>query len=284
MRIGLVTCAKLPEPDPDAPLLHDALVARGHQPVLLAWDRDAGEIEPFDRVLLRSPWNYYRAPRRFLEWLERVDRETHLLNPLDVVRWNVHKRYLLELEARGVSIVPSCIVERGATSDVRDVVDKRGWEDVVVKPCISAASWRTRRFPRGHTEEAAQYIGHLARDGDVLVQPFLPGAVEPGERSLVWVDGVLTHAIRKRPHFDGQDESVTADGPPTAEERAMAGRILGPIADRIAYARIDVFPDRRGRPLVSEVELIEPSLFFRHGPEALTRLVARLEQGSDARV
>lgn len=283
MRIGLVTCAQLPEPDPDAPLLHDALVARGHEPCLLPWDGDGAATEPFDRVLLRSPWNYYRAPERFLAWVEDVATRSVLLNPPDVVRWNLHKGYLLELQDRDVPIVPSRVLACEAPGDARDLLESTGWDDVVVKPCISAASWRTRRFAPGRAEEAVQYMPEIAPDGDVLLQPFEPGAVEPGERSLIWIDGMLTHAIRKRQRFDGQDESVTTDAPPTPQEQAMAARILEPFAERIAYARIDVFPDARGHPLVSEVELIEPSLFFRYGPEALTRLIRRLERGSGTR-
>ncbi|MGE0191566.1 MAG: RimK family alpha-L-glutamate ligase [Planctomycetota bacterium] len=278
MRIGLVTCAELPEPDPDAPRLHAALAARGHEPELVPWDGEGDRLASFDLLLLRSPWNYYRAHERFLAWVDHAAHVAQLVNPPDVVRWNLHKGYLLELASRGVPIVPSRVVARGSADGVREVLEDAGWHDVVVKPCISAASWRTRCFLQGQTDEAARYARLLAVDGDVLVQPFQPGAVDPGERSLIWIDGAITHAIRKRPRFDGQDEAVTADAPPTSDERALVARILAPFAERIAYARIDLFPTARGGPLVSEVELVEPSLFFRYGPEALPRLIRGLER------
>ena len=276
MRIGLVTCLKLPEPDLDAALLHAALEARGHQPVTLPWDDPTASLEGFDLFLLRSPWNYYRAPDTFLDWIERAGAAAPLLNPPDVVRWNAHKGYLAEFEWRGVPIVPTRILFRADAPDVAAMLAETGWNDVVVKPCISASSWRTRRFGADALDQATAYAHELLRERDVLLQRFEPGALDPGERCLVWIDGRFTHAGRKRPRLEGQDESVVADTAPSAAELDLGERVLAPWAERLAYARVDLMPARDGAPLVSEVELIEPSLYFRHGPHALERFVDAL--------
>jgi hypothetical protein len=276
MRIGLVTCRELPEPDLDAAVLRRALEARGHEPVALPWDDAGAALEGFDLLLLRSPWNYYRTPAAFLAWIERAARAAPLLNPPEVVRWNAHKGYLEELACRGIPVVPTRVLRRADAPDAARVLAAAGWDDVVVKPCISAASWRTRRFRAQEFDEAAAYARGLLAEGDVLLQRFEPGALEPGERCLVWIAGRFTHAVRKRPRLEGQQESVKADTAPGAVEIELGERVLAPWAQRLAYARLDLFPARDGGWLVSEVELIEPSLYFRMAPHALERLLDAL--------
>jgi hypothetical protein len=277
VRIALVTCRILPEPDPDAALLDAALRARGHAGVPVAWDDPAASLDGFDLFLLRSTWNYHLQPEAFLAWIDRAAAAAPVLNPPDVVRWNAHKGYLEELERRGVPVVPTRILRHAQDPDVAGVLDRTGWDDVVVKPCVSAASWRTRRFQGASLAGAVAFAEDLLAERDVLLQRYEPGALDPGERCLVWIAGRFTHAIRKRPRLDGDHESVSADAPPTAAEIELGNRVLEPLVGRLTYARVDVFPAADGAPLLSEVELIEPSLFFRHGPHALERLVRALE-------
>jgi hypothetical protein len=107
----------------------------------------------------------------------------------------------------------------------------------------------------------------------------------PGERALVWIDGELTHAVRKSPRFSGDDETVTEEAvpiEPAERELAQAAvthvleRVLGPGLDSgkggLLYARIDVVDDE-GSPRLCELELMEPSLFLLQDRRALERLV-----------
>ena len=143
--VALVTCRELPEPDPDErPLLH-ALREVGLGAELLAWDDPAGSPSDFDLCVLRSCWDYYKDPEGFLGWIEDAAAVSRLLNEPRIVRWNLHKRYLQDLEAAGVEVVPTAWLERGAAADLPALMGERGWEDVVVKPAVSAASYRTRR-------------------------------------------------------------------------------------------------------------------------------------------
>ncbi len=277
MRIALVTCRKLPEPDPDDAPLRAALQARGHEPVAVAWDDPDASLAGFDRFLLRSAWNYYHEPAAFLEWVDRAAALAPFLNPPDVLRWNIHKGYLEELEQRGLPVVPTRVLRRAGAREFAAVLDATGWDDVVVKPCISAASWRTKRFRGDALGDAAAFAAELLAERDVLLQRFEPGALDPGERCLVWIAGEFTHAIRKRPRLEGQDESVDADVPPTAGELEVAEAALAPLADRLTYARVDVMPAPDGSPRISEIELMEPSLFFPQGPPAAERLTRALE-------
>lgn len=273
MRVALATCMNLPEPDPDQPLLLDALAARGLTPTMMAWDDPSADWSSVRACVIRSTWNYYRAIDRFMAWAERTARVTTLWNPLSIVRWNVDKRYLQSLEKKGVPIVPTRFVGRDEATSLRDVMRELSAEVVVVKPAISAASFATVKVDEGEASRAAgeAHLRELVARGDVLVQPYVPSVERYGERSLIWIDGAMTHAIRKSPRFGGEHENVSAAMPIADDERALAERALETIAEPLLYARIDLARDERGGPMIMELELLEPSLFLAQHPPALDR-------------
>lgn len=273
MRIAIGTCKKLPEPDPDQQLLLDALSRAGADPLLLAWDDDAPIPTDLDCCVLRSTWDYYRDPPRFLSWVDAVANVSALFNPRDIVRWNHHKRYLDELRNDGLRVVPTAFVSKGEPTSLEQCMNDHGWDDVVVKPSVSAASFRTKRFTRHEMAEGEQFLAELGADRDCMVQRYMPEVDHSGERSLVWIDGQLTHAIRKDPRFAGHDERVSEALTPTSEEQAFTEMAMQRAASQCLYARIDVVRDDDGELALSELELIEPSLFLLQHPPALDRLV-----------
>jgi glutathione synthase/RimK-type ligase-like ATP-grasp enzyme len=271
MSVLLATCRDLPEPDPDDRLLLYALESRGIAARYAAWD-DSGEHWNADLIVLRSTWNYYLHPTRFLEWAESAGRAARLWNPLDVIFWNHDKRYLLELERSGVPIVPTQRLERGQGADLDRLMRSHHWQDVVIKPAISAASYRTRRFGIGSVTEGNAHLARLLETGDVLVQEYMPAVEHHGERSLVWIDGLFTHAVRKSPRLAGGAEDVSEALPIDARERKVGEAALAAFdPGKLLYARVDVVPDPTGQPRVMELELIEPSLFLSQFPTALDR-------------
>jgi O-ureido-D-serine cyclo-ligase len=192
------------------------------------------------------------------------------LNPIEVCRANVRKRYLLELAARGVPIVPTTLVARGGTCDLA----ASGAPRIVIKPEIGAASRDAAAFEPADPA-AARHLAALTARGDALVQPYVRSVEGYGERSVVWIDGALSHAIRKAPRFAGDGERVSGPFEIADDERAVALAALAPYGD-LLYGRVDLARDDAGRPMVMELELIEPSLFFAHGAGSAARFVAGL--------
>jgi hypothetical protein len=269
VQIGIATCRPLPEPDPDQAPLTAALEARGAAVELVPWDVDF-DWRAVDLCVLRSTWDYHRRPDAFLAWVEKTAKTTRLLNPPEVVRWNAHKEYLLELEASGLPVAPTALLRRGDVTTLRDVADGYGWDDVVVKPAVSASSHATIRAQRGGLRAAEAHLRELLDVEDVLVQGYLPSVEGHGERALVAIEGKLTHSVRKSRRFAGDAETVESV-PIGADERALATRVLAQLP-RLLYARVDVAPAADGTPCVMEVELIEPSLFVSQNETALHRL------------
>lgn len=270
----LATCRVLPEPDPDAAPLEEALTAAGLRWRWAVWNDPAEDWSAPGATLIRSTWDYLRDPTGYAAWAGRVDAVGRLYNPARIVRWNLHKRYLLALAERGVPTVPTALVPRGEAVDPRALCAARGWDRVVVKPAIAAGSFQTHAWRAGAIDRAIFDDIHRARD--VLIQPYIDAVDSRGERSLVWIDGALSHAVRKAPRFADGREQVT--GPVAVEpaERRVAEQALAAIGEPLLYARVDLVHGVDGQPMVAEVELMEPSLFFAKGPGALDRLVAGL--------
>ena len=277
MDVVLASCAVLPEPDLDQAPIEAALRAAGLRVETRAWDDPAARWDDAGCVLVRATWNYPWMPEAFGRWIESTARVTRLLNPPDVLRWNVHKRYLLDLEAAGVPVTPTEVIEAGTPVSLARVLERRGWSDVVVKPAISAGSFRTIRVRPAQLSAGEAHLADLLAERDVLVQPYLASVEDHGERALIWIDGALTHAVRKGPRWQGEDENVSPQSMSISRaEAALAEQSLAAVPGDPLYARVDMAPGPDGPPVLMELELIEPSLFFPQCPPALDRLVHAL--------
>jgi len=278
MELRIATCRPLPEPDPDEQPLLAALAARGVRARMAAWSDPAEDWSAPVATVVRSTWDYLHRPEEFLAWIERTARAAPLWNPPAVLRWNAHKFYLRELAARGFPVAPTAFLERGARVTLAEVLARHGWDEAVVKPAVSAASFGTLRVRARVPAELARGEAHLAEllaGRDMLVQRYLPAVATSGERALVWIDGELTHAVRKSPRFSGGEESVSSV-PVADDERALALALLEPLRRELLYARVDLVRDERGAPVLMELELLEPSLFLVQHAPALARLADAL--------
>lgn len=270
MRIAIATCKRLPEADHDEKPLLDELRRLGAEPAMLPWD-GGGAADGYDLCVIRSTWNYIHDLPGFLAWTKDAARRTTLRNPASVVKWNSDKRYLGELARRGVPAVPTVFHPRGGERRLARSIAGRGWTELVIKPRVGAASFMTRRFPLSKLGQAEEFLREAARERDMMIQPYVASVETRGERSLVWIDGRFTHAVRKSPRLADDEESVRpvriAD-----DERRFAARALAGLGPGLLYARVDVARGDDGSPMLMELELIEPSLFLVHSKAALRRL------------
>jgi glutathione synthase/RimK-type ligase-like ATP-grasp enzyme len=279
MRVALATCASVPDLTEDDRLLLDELSRRGVTAGPVVWNDAGVRWSTFDRIVIRSCWDYHLRLSEFLAWLDRVEAEgVPLWNPAPLVRFNAHKSYLKELKAAGLPVVPTAWLERGSTLDLGRLLQERGWSEAVVKPAVSASAFRTWRVSAqdAGSGDANRAFRELIAESDVLVQPFLREIAQEGEWSFVFLGGEFSHAVLKRPaagDFRVQAEyggSVLTEPPPSSaisEAKAVALYFQGPWA----YARIDAVL-AEGALTLMEVELIEPYLFLGSDPRAAVRL------------
>lgn len=256
MRLGIVTCRPLPEPDVDEELTLTAFPERGVAAEMVDWRSQSGA--GFDALLIRSTWDYHLAPNAFREWVRNAPAP--LWNPAEVVIWNMDKRYLAEV-AKNLPIVPTVFGD----------TPRSEWSRFVVKPTVSCGSYQTMVFD--HPDDAAELIAEIQKGSEPMIQPYMKSVDGEGERSIMWIGGEVTHAIRKEPRFLDSEESVSAAYAPSPEEVDFARRAVDLAPGEIVYARVDVMRGDDGQLCLSELELIEPSLFLTQNPAAAGKLV-----------
>lgn len=268
----LVTAANLPKPDPESHFLRDALFAQSIRSEMAGWDDPTVDWASAALVLIRTPWNYVQHHADFLAWAKRTAAIVPMQNDIGIIEWNIHKRYLVELQAKGVPVIPTMIVPQGTTApDLSDA----GEGELVVKPAIDGGA---RGAMRGAVNQPAllRHVIDLAKARDVLVQPYASAIATQGEVSLVYFGGAYSHAVRKIPasgdyRVQTQHGGRNVDHTPTSAEFAAAEKALAAAPGKVAYARVDLV-DYQGAPHLMELELMEPELFLGHDPNAARRL------------
>jgi glutathione synthase/RimK-type ligase-like ATP-grasp enzyme len=259
--VALATAAEIPDGDEDFPALIAALAALRIEARVEVWDDPAAEWSHYDLVLPRATWDYAERRDEFLAWARSVPR---VLNPVETLEWNTDKeRYLSDLAAAGVPVVPTAFVPSGAELDPPD-------EPFVVKPAIGAGGRSSARFDPGQADEARALVRRIHAAGrTAMIQPFLAGE----EKALVYLDGAYSHALSRRVPLPqaGEREVFFLDEQlapvqATAEERAVAEAAL---PEGLLYGRVDLMDG-----LVLELEVAEPSLYLLYGEGAPERFAA----------
>jgi hypothetical protein len=252
-----------------------------------SWDDPSVDWEAFDRVVIRSTWDYTGRVQEFLSWCALVGPQ-RLRNPPDLVAFNSDKRYLGQLS---VATVPTRFVAPGDSLP--------GLEgEVVVKPNISAGARDTGRFGPAAHGAAHALISSIQASGRVaLIQPYMAAVDERGETALVFFGGELSHVLHKRAVLDRDEvapvtpgelgvavampeDDLVAAGEADATERALARRVLDEISERFGaplYARVDLVTGPDGKPTLLELEAIEPNFYLATSPGASERLAAAVQ-------
>lgn len=285
-RVALVTCEAFPHLYEDDLLLVAALDEIGIDSRAAIWSDVSIDWLAFDALVIRSPWDYFERLQEFRAWLDaRIASGVRMCNAGEILDWNFDKRYLQDLAAAGVSLVPTIVVARGESADVVALASARGWDEIVVKPTISGAAYRTHRFWLDNADAYRDEIAETLLDRGLLIQPFLPEILSAGELSLMFFDGIFSHAICKRPRqgdyrvqfqFGGTSETVAV-----REEWIQAARACIAAAPALpVYARVDGVI-RDGSFLLMELEVFEPLMFLARAPEAPSRFARAIQRRLD---
>jgi glutathione synthase/RimK-type ligase-like ATP-grasp enzyme len=268
-RVALATYdpGERPSKDRDLPVLVRELREAGADAVGVPWDDPGTDWGAFDLVVIRSTWDYSWRAGEFVAWARKTAAVTRLANPAEVVRWNGDKRYLGDLAAAGVPVVPTRYLAPGDAPDLP--VDK----EYVVKPASGAGARYAARYTPADHDAALRHLARMHEEGlTAMVQPYLAGIDVSGERALQFFGGRFLHASRKgavlAPGTAYDADKVAhpdlVPWSPTRAELAVAERALAAVPDaaELLYARVDIVDGQDGRPMLMELELVEPNLFL----------------------
>lgn len=275
--------------EPDDTLLRQALLERGIDVQVAVWNDLTIDWEQMAHgaiVVIRSCWDYHRDREGFLAWSERIASMTTLLNPVEVLRWNTHKRYLQVLARHGIPTIPTVWLPRGKSLLLADLLAERRWSSAVIKPAISTNAYATLFVDEASLAagEAQAHLDTWVFEREMMIQPHINAVREVGEHSLVFIAGEQTHAFRKRAVLCGEAESLGEHAIiPTSQEVHLAQKILRIAAKLLGmcsyssflFARVDLIDDS-GTLRLMELELVEPRLRIADAPRCKEQLVAAI--------
>jgi glutathione synthase/RimK-type ligase-like ATP-grasp enzyme len=296
-RVFLVSCYLLKDEDRESIFLKEALDNRGIETSIVYWEDPEIDWSEADLSISRTTSSYLFNPEKFFNWAKQVEETSTLWNPSHVMNWNHHKRYIMELQEKGIPVPETILIPQNTDKPFETILDEIPWEDFVVKPCIGAGSVGLERFNKD-SPDLKQHFMNLNRYGfhidyprlgrldllpcDTLVQPYLPEIIQNGEASLIYYGGEFSHSVIKyvksgdfRAHPGWGAEVLLYNASP--EEIEVGHNVLDAVGYPTEYARLDMMPNEEG-PVVIEVELIDPMMFFDHQPETAEAYAIHIEK------
>lgn len=263
-------------------LVMDALAQRGLVVHRTNWDNPSFDWSSTKSLLFRTTWDYFDRFDEFEQWLKEVSEITSLINPKHLIYWNLDKHYLNDLKKKGVNIVSSYFIETGDDRTLQECIEHAGWNKAVLKPCISGAARHTYVVELGDTSRDGIFK-KLIQNESMILQPFIESITTKGEVSHMVMGGKYTHSILKKAKtgdFRVQDDFGGSVHLYDAAEQeiAFAEKVMSSVSPVPLYGRVDVVWDNNHELAVSELEIIEPELWFRYSDRAATILAEAVDK------
>jgi len=258
----------------------------------ISWRDKTVDWNNYDAVIVRSTWDYQNDPENFFQILEKINSVSHLENDLDLMRWNMNKKYLFDLEKKGIKIVDTIWENKLNGDSILKYFKIFNSDEIIIKPNISANADNTFRLSKKNVDEHLDHIKKIFSSREFMVQPFQQNIVAEGEYSLFFFNGEHSHAVIKKPKerdFRVQEEhgGIIRGIIPTEELISIGGNIINKLFVVPLYARIDLVRDNHGDFSLIELELIEPSLYFNRDKTAAQKFSIafskKWEQANSAR-
>lgn len=250
------------EHDQQFAAIAEPLSEAGFELVAISWDADV-DWSGFSCAVIGTTWDYWDRCDAYLETLTKIEQMTPLLNPSALVRWNIRKTYLRELESKGVATIPTHWIERPSEKDILSSFDAFDTDGLVIKRQIGAGADGQHRIKRGEQIPALKH--------PMMVQPFMSSIQTEGEYSFIFIDGHFSHALLKQAKagdyriqslYGGRETPVS----PTTADLKAARSVVETLDEMPLYGRIDMVRGEEGQLLLMEFELIEPYLYPEQGP------------------
>lgn len=135
MQIGFVTTVEKPDMMPYDLKARKILMEKQVNVEILSWEdfdeENVNKLADFDLIVIRTTWNYYKQIPAFKKFLDLVEKSgVKVYNPVKLIKWNMDKKYLQELQSDGFDIIPTIFVFNGEEDTFEQAVAK-GWKQIV---------------------------------------------------------------------------------------------------------------------------------------------------------
>ena len=247
-------------------LLFYALKKLGFNVMRSSWSSKKFNWEIVDYAIFRTTWDYFERLEDFLNWINTYSRKIKFINSIDLIKWNLDKSYLQDFPKEDV--VPSLFLKKNSHKSLKEISIQKGWKELIIKPSVSAAAWNTHRVSAENINEMELVFSNLKSSHKMIVQEFQKSVLTSGEVSIMVFGGKYSHAVLKKSKkndFRVQDDfgGTVCKYEPKKIEIDFAEKIVSLCPERPLYARVDILLSKNGRILLSELEIIEPELWFR---------------------
>ncbi len=249
----------------------------------VSWRNENVNWSDYDSVIVRSTWDYQNDSEKFIGVLEKINCVSHLENDLDLMKWNMNKNYLFDLEQKGVKIVDTIWERKFNRNLAHEYFDKLGTDEIIIKPNISANADNTFRLTREKLDKNLGQLEKIFTAREYMVQPFLNSIIEEGEYSLFFFDGKFSHSVLKKPKendFRVQEEHGGNIQPfkVSSELISIAENITKKLSTIPLYGRVDLVRTKENEFALIELELIEPSLYLNKDDHSPAKFVKAFEE------
>ncbi len=282
-RCALLTCDDLENHILDEEYLENALKASGWEFQWVSWNKEDIPWDEFRCAIIRTTWDYTEDTPRFLSQLEKISQsQCRLFNEYSTIVWNTQKTYLKKFASAGVSVIPTLWKNWNELERLQEELRSFNSQKVVIKPQVGASAKNTFSLSLKDEKAWEEAFSHLQNE-EIMAQPFMEKVITEGEFSAHFFVGEFSHMVLKTPKandFRSQEEfgSHVRKVEIKADQLNFCNDVLRQIPETTLYARVDFINDGEGVPFLNELELVEPSLYFRYDQEAATRMVAGLEK------
>ncbi len=278
-KIAFLSCDDLTDFVVDDNLLYDSL-KKNHPEILfdvVSWSDESINWSNYRFAILRTTWDYTKKIKPFIEKMKQIESSgCELFNPLHIIKWNSFKTYLKDLADKKVPIIDSYFLETESINSLKLKLNED--KQYVIKPVVGASADHIQILSK---DEILKKVSSIQDHGieeikKWFIQPFIK-EVALGERSLFFLNSKFSHAVKKVPKdgdFRVQEEhgGLITSYKPTEEEHQFANHAIEAIGQNLLYARIDFLKTNDGPKLI-EMELIEPSFYFRTDLASVTRFI-----------
>ncbi|RTY99078.1 ATP-grasp domain-containing protein [Flavobacterium sp. RSP49] len=280
MNIAILTCQKLPDLNPEDQKIIPALAKHNINAKAVIWSDKTINWTDFDYLIFRNTWDYFEKETEFNIWLHQIEKlGIKTLNPIEIIKQNIHKFYLREMQKQGITILPTVFIDKTGTLNLAEHLPSH-WEKAVIKPAFSAGSYLTEVFETSDSEEINQKYATIAAEKELLLQEFMPEIQTLGETSFIFFNKKFSHAVNKKP-VDGDFRVQSLFGGiynlvhPSSELIEKAQKVVDTFQENLLYARVDgILIDNE--LYLMEIECIEPDLYFNLSEGSLERFVTAI--------
>ena len=194
------------------------------------------------------------------------------------MKWNMNKKYLYDLQNKGVHIVETLWKNKFDRSEAVNYFEQLDAEEIIIKPNISASADNTYRLNKDTLITSLDILENTFSKREFMIQPFIKNIIEEGEYSLFFFNDRYSHSVLKIPKdndFRVQEEHGGNIQPVTASELIVnsAQNIINKLPTIPLYARVDLVRVNNNQFALMELELIEPSLYLNKDSEAPVKFV-----------